>query len=135
MEDQIIIENGIQLVCVNELRHIEGFSKRRVEWLAGKIRKEQLWNKPLAIDDQHNLVMDGQHRMEVSKALGLKHVPAVRFSYASVDIWSLRPGKYEFDWKTVVERALSGDIYPYKTVKHRFPTALPACRFSLEELK
>ena len=87
------------------------------------------------LDDTYDLVMDGQHRMEASKVLHLKKVPAIRFSYASVEIWSLRPGKYEFDWRAVVDRALSGDIYPYKTVKHRFPIGIPRCDFSLEDLR
>lgn len=125
----------VELVEVEDLKHIEGYSKRRVEWLKKKVLKEQIWNKPLALDDKHALVMDGQHRMEVARALGFKRVPAVKFSYADIEIWSLRPGKYEFDWKMVTERALSGDIYPYKTVKHRFPGDLPVISYTLDELR
>lgn len=124
----------IELVPTSALRHIEGFSKRRVAWLKGKIIDEGTWTKPIALDDKHHLVLDGQHRMEVALALGLRRVPAVRYRYAKVEIWSLRP-KYEFDWKEVVRRALADDIYPYKTVKHRFPVELPACEFSLEDLR
>jgi hypothetical protein len=116
------------------LRHIEGFSARRARWLQDKIVAEGRWNKPLALDDTHNLVLDGQHRMEVALALGLRRVPVVRFPYADVEVWSLRP-KYVFTWETVVERALAGDIYPYKTVKHRFPAELPPCDIALKELK
>lgn len=115
------------------LRHIEGFSARRVAWLKRKVTKEGIWTKPVALDDKHHLVLDGQHRMEVALALGLKRVPAVKFPYSSVEIWSLRP-KYSFVWQDVVERALSGDIYPYKTVKHRFPVDIPACNFPVEDL-
>lgn len=124
----------IEMVDPRSLRHIEGFSKRRALWLREKIVSEGSWNKPIAIDDQHNLVLDGQHRMEVALALGLERVPAVKFSYAAVEIWSLRP-KYTFTWQDVVARALAGDIYPYKTVKHRFPDGLPACDFALSELR
>ena len=42
--------------------------------------------------------------------------------------------KYSFTWKDVVERAMAGDIYPYKTVKHRFPADLPTCDIPLDEL-
>ncbi len=115
------------------LRHIEGFSARRVSWLRKKVMLEGRWTKPIALDDEHNLVLDGQHRMEVALALGLKRVPAVKFSYADVEVWSLRP-KYSFTWKEVVERAIAGDIYPYKTVKHRFPEDLPECDFPLRQL-
>jgi L-serine kinase (ADP) len=117
----------------NKLRHIEGFSARRVEWLRAKVVADGRWNKPIALDNKHNLVLDGQHRLEVALALGLKRVPAVKFSYADVEVWSLRP-TYSFTWKDVVARAMAGQIYPYKTVKHRFPSAVPSCDFSLEEL-
>ncbi|MCX5815339.1 MAG: hypothetical protein NTX75_03730 [Proteobacteria bacterium] len=124
----------IELVDVGSLRHIEGFSRRRVEWLREKILKEEFWVKPIAIDAHNFLVLDGQHRMEVALALELKKVPAVKYEYARVEVWSLRK-KYQFDWQLVTERALVGDIYPYKTVKHRFPEPLPLCQYSLEELK
>ncbi len=127
----------MKIVMINpaRLRHIEGFSKHRVGWLRKKVQSEGRWVKPIAIDDKHNLVMDGQHRMEVALALRLKRVPAVKFAYSDVEIWSLRPRQYSFTWQDVVARALSGDIYPYKTVKHRFPEDLPECDFRLRELE
>ena len=124
----------IEMIEIDRLKHIEGFSKKRVQWLKGKIVREGIWNKPVALDSEHGLVLDGQHRMEVARALGLKLIPAVKYQYATVRVWSLRPGKYDFTWETVVQRALAGDIYPYKTVKHEFPMPLPLCNFALDEL-
>ena len=125
---------GIELVPVGQLKHIEGFSPKRVEWLLNKIVTENIWVKPLALERKHKLVLDGQHRMEVARRLKLRAVPAILYDYADVEIWSLRK-TYEFDWKLVVEKALAGDIYPYKTVKHKFPLPLPKCSFALSELK
>jgi L-serine kinase (ADP) len=125
----------IELIPVQRLRHIEGFSKRRVEWLVRKILDEALWTKPVALDTDHDLVLDGQHRMEAAKALGLSRVPAVRYRYAEVEVWSLR-ANHHFDWRTVTERALALQPYPYKTVKHAFPEGgLPACAIELESLR
>lgn len=124
----------ITLENVSELKHIEGFSEKRMRSLAEKITAEGVWRVPLALDDRHHLVMDGQHRMEVAKLLKLKRVPAVKWPYQDVEIWSLRPKNYEFDWKEVERRALLGDIYPYKTVKHRFPFDFPSCDFALADL-
>lgn len=124
----------IELVPTIALRHIEGFSERRVDWLVAKILSEDAWNKPIALDTRHNLVLDGQHRMEAASRLGLRVVPAVRFEYASVEVWSLRP-QYSFTWQDVEARALSGDIYPYKTVKHAWSEPLPKVRYALEDLR
>lgn len=124
----------VTLVDVARLRHIEGFSARRVVWLKEKIVREGRWRLPLALDETHHLVLDGQHRMEVALALGLRRVPAIRYRYADVKVWSLRPN-HVFDWQKVVERAVAGDVYPYKTVKHAFPDGLPECDIPLEELR
>lgn len=120
-------------VPVADLRHIEGFSKKRVAWLVEKIKTEQHWTRPLSLDEQYDLVLDGQHRMEAAKILGLLWVPAVRFRYSEVEVWSLRT-KYSFTYKEVTERALAGEIYPYKTVKHRFAQPPPDVVFSLREM-
>ena len=66
----------IEMVEVDSLKHIEGFSKKRVQWLKDKIVTEGIWNKPVALDTEHYLVLDGQHRLEVARALGLRRIPA-----------------------------------------------------------
>ena len=116
------------------LRHIEGFSKKRVDWLVEKIKSEGFWTRPLSLDEEFDLVLDGQHRMEAAKILGLLWVPAVRFQYSEVEVWSLRP-KYSLTYEDVIARALLGDIYPYKTVKHRFAQPPPDVALALKEMR
>jgi hypothetical protein len=123
----------LELVAPSALRHIEGFSAKRVAWLREKILSQGRWIKPVVLDEDHNLVLDGQHRMEVALELGLQRIPSVKFSYAAVEVWSLRPN-YTFTWREVVDRVMGGSLYPYKTVKHRFPEELPGCDYSIEEL-
>lgn len=128
-------KSNIKLISPLKLIHIEDFSNSRVEWLREKILKEGIWTRPVAVDKDNYLVMDGQHRMEVALQLSLKLIPVVFFSYKEIDISSLRL-EFEFDWKMVVERALNKNPYPYKTVHHNFPDgSLPDCNFLLEELK
>ena len=67
--EKLGIKTTIRLVDVKNLRHVEGYSKKRVEWLKDKIVKEGIWNKPICIDSEYGIVMDGQHRMEVAKEL------------------------------------------------------------------
>ena len=120
---------------VAPLRHIEGFSEERVRWLTEKITKEGLWTKPIAIDDKHNLVLDGQHRLQVARQLGLSKIPALSYPYADVEVFSLRP-EIQLDWKSVVQRSLADTPYPYKTVKHRFPgPTIPEIAIDLKELR
>ncbi len=123
----------IVYVPVSGLCHIEGYSLKRVEWLRLKILRDAVWTRPLALEQSNHLVLDGQHRMEVARQLGLVRVPAVLFEYSTVPIRSLRK-QYCFDWREVMTRALKGDPYPYKTVKHDFPDPLPVCTIPLAAL-
>ena len=125
----------ITLIETDKLIHIEDYGRKRVEWLKDKIIHSGLWTVPLKIEKDNYLVMDGQHRMEVAKSLGLKYVPCILYSYDEVEVWSLRDN-HKVSQRLIVERALNGDIYPYKTAKHAFPSGSErTCRFSIEELK
>lgn len=132
--DSMGVETKIKLIETDSLKHVEGFSQKRVSWLKEKILDEGVWNKPICIDSEHMIVMDGQHRMEVAKELGMKFTPCVCFKHEEVDFWSLRPKSHEVNLELVMSKALSGDIYPYKTVKYSFPTDVPACAITLGEL-
>ena len=132
MTDQ---QREIVMVEVEKLRHIEGFSQKRVEWLKEKVTSEGIWTVPLKIDDEYHLVMDGQLRMEVALSLGLSVVPCFKYSYEEVEVWSLRDN-HEVTPKLIIEKALTENIYPYKTAKHGFPDSGDIrCNFELSELK
>lgn len=133
MPSIVDLNKHITYVPTSKLRHIEGYSQKRVKWLVEKILAEQVWTKPVCVDSAHYLVMDGQHRMEAAKILNLPYVPCVMFNYDAVAIHSLRDN-YMVDHDLVITRSLSGDIYPYKTVKHRFPTEIPELSISLKDL-
>lgn len=121
------------LVDPRSLRHIEDFDRDRVAWLKEKIVNEGIWTVPVCIERTHQLVLDGQHRMEVGLALGLERIPALLFDYDQVEVWSLREDE-AVSRSLVIERAISGNIYPYKTAKHRFPGELPQLSVPLTDL-
>ncbi len=123
----------MKLIEVKKLLHIEGFSKKRVKWLTQKITDDGLWKIPICIEKSHLLVLNGQHRLETAKGLGFKFIPCALFNYDDVEMWSLR-SNHEVTRALVIERSINGDIYPYKTVKHRFPIDIEACNLSFEEL-
>lgn len=125
-------ELRIELVDVEKLVHIEDYDDERVAWLADKIRRDGFWTMPVAIS-RECLVMDGQHRLEAARRLGLSKIPAVVFDYGDIPLYSLRP-EFELDAATVVANASRSRVYPYKTVKHVLP-AMPPCGISLEELR
>ena len=134
VKEEMGLETQIKLVKTSFLRHVEDFSEKRVKWLREKIVSEGIWNKPICIDGEFGIVMDGQHRMEVAKELGFKIVPALTFNHDDVEFWSLRKS-HEVSKEKIMDNFESGDIYPYKTVKYGFPVDVPSCSFNLAELE
>lgn len=120
------------MVEVATLKEIEGYISERKDMLVDKITKEKIWVKPIIIEE-NGLILDGHHRFAVAKHLGLTKIPAVRVNYYDLKVWSLREEE-KVDHDTVIERALKGEIYPNKTVKHDFNFILPECKIPLEEL-
>jgi choline kinase len=128
--------HNIEFVRVDKLKHIENFSAKRVINLKKKIIKDKYWKLPIKIDEKLNLVMDGQHRMEVAKLLGFKYVPCLKFDYKKIKIWSLRPKTHTVSVKKIFKNYERNKIYPYKTVKHFFPKELDLkCKVKLDDLK
>jgi len=126
----------IEYVKVKDLRHIEGFGVKKVKNLKKKIIQDKFWTIPIKIDDKYNLVMDGQHRMEVAKELGLKYVPCVKFDYRKIKIWSLRPKSYKVSVNKIFKNFHENKIFPYKTVKHLFPNNEKLkCKVEIKKLK
>tara|TARA_B100001059_G_scaffold236788_1_gene290375 strand:+ start:8979 stop:9386 length:408 start_codon:yes stop_codon:yes gene_type:complete len=129
------VNRNIVYVNVDQLKHIEDFGRKRVDWLREKILTEGEWTVPLKVEKDHFLVMDGQHRMEVAKMLNLEFVPCILYSYDEVQVWSLRDN-YEVNAKLILKRVLEDNIYPYKTAKHAFPDSGDlTCKIPLLELQ
>lgn len=132
-EDEIN-DAPIEMIDTDKLKHIEQHNNKRVKELLSKIKSEGVWTKPLYIEKNHNLTLDGQHRLEVAKKLGLKKVPCQLFDYQNVKVWSLRKEEI-VNPEEVIKRVDEGNIYPYKTVKHKFPKVVSECKIKLKELK
>jgi hypothetical protein len=99
---------------------IEGHGPKRVIWLKSKIEAEGVWTKPLKVEKTKYLIMDGHHRFEVAKTMGLQRIPAEFFGYEEVDVWSLRP-TIKVTPEVIMRNHVEGKIFPYKTAKHSFP--------------
>ena len=100
-----------------KLNPIEAFDSNRVDWLRDKIKKDDIWTKPIAIAQEHNLVMDGHHRLQVALELDLTKIPCFIYSYKDIEPFSLREEE-KVSSKIIIENFLKSKIFPYKTAKH-----------------
>ena len=99
------------------LNPIEDFDLDRCDWLKEKIKKEGLWTVPIAIAQEHNLVMDGHHRLQVALSLNLKKIPCFIYSYKLIKPFSLRK-EVKVSSEIIIKNFLNSKIFPYKTAKH-----------------
>ena len=111
---------NFHLINPINLNPIEGHNEQRVDWLSAKIFSEGYWSKPIAIAKEHNLVMDGHHRLQSALKLKLRRVPCFIFSYKEINIYSLRE-EIEVSREIIEKNFLDSKIFPYKTVKHELP--------------
>ena len=100
-----------------KLNPIEDYDPNRLDWLRDKIKKEDIWTIPIAVAQEHNLVMDGHHRLQVALQLKLKKIPCFIYSYEHIRPFSLRPDE-KVSSKIIIENFLKSKIFPYKTAKH-----------------
>ena len=124
----------VVMVDVASLKHIEEHNLVRVEELRHKILTEKVWTQPIIVEKKNHLVLDGQHRFEVALALGFNRVPAIIVDYDSVKVWTLRR-EYPVSQRKVYAKVKAGEVYPYKTVKHKFDFEIPEISVNLDELK
>ena len=109
----------LELVNIEKIQVTEEHIPDRVEWLVDKIRTEALWRVPLLLEENSYAIMDGHHRFEVAKRLGLKRVPSVMLNYdsPSVHVTSWRDD-FEINKNIVKDYIKNKKIFPHKTTKH-----------------
>ena len=80
-----------------------------------------------------HVVMDGHHRLEAAKRLGLRSVPCALLSYEQVTVESRRP-EICVSPQEIILRGIGRNLYPEKTTKHVFPSTALDCRVPIQFL-
>jgi ParB-like chromosome segregation protein Spo0J len=65
------------------------------------------------------IILDGHHRVKAFKLLGIKKIPCFLVDYFSENVKLFSRKKLvSVNKKSVIENALNGKLFPYKTTKH-----------------
>ncbi len=109
----------VEFVATEFLRPNECTSRERIIQLRDKIISEGLWKTPILAETNSLAIMDGHHRTEVAKLLGLAVVPVVLIDYTDsrLDL-SARRGDVLVSPEEVIRRSYTGERFPWKTTKH-----------------
>ncbi|MCK7616029.1 hypothetical protein [Roseibium sediminicola] len=106
----------------------------RLEEVECELLKSGRWRCPVAAQKDALFIMDGHHRLEVSRRLQLEVIPVVLLDYTHVHVEAWRPAETvtaEHIWSMY----RSGGKFPSKTTRHVFHTPLPGCDIPLDALR
>lgn len=130
----------VQLVDIAWLKpHEQVVSAERVDGLRKATIAWDAYTEPLLVDIHSGAILDGHHRYNVGLQLRLKQLPAVLVDYLgddtiTVDVWA-GCGRDALTKREVIVMALSPNVFPPKTSRHRFTESLPPVSIPLSILR
>ena len=111
----------VEFVATELLRPNECTSQKGILQLRDKVLSEGLWKTPILVETNSFSILDGHHRTEVAKLLGLTKVPVVLVDYSDSRLFlSARRDDVLVSPEEVIRRSKTGDFFPWKTTKHVF---------------
>eukprot|EP00747_Dinoflagellata_sp_TGD_P068731 gnl/TRDRNA2_/TRDRNA2_155841_c1_seq1.p1 gnl/TRDRNA2_/TRDRNA2_155841_c1~~gnl/TRDRNA2_/TRDRNA2_155841_c1_seq1.p1 ORF type:complete len:227 (-),score=48.62 gnl/TRDRNA2_/TRDRNA2_155841_c1_seq1:111-704(-) len=118
------IVESVKLVHIDELKPHEQHLPLRAGQLQRYIEELPIAVLPaIIVDSQHQVVIDGHHRLEVFRKCGMSVVPAIFLHYEHEDILVNFPGvKEEVTKEAVVDAAVHGPLLKPKSTQHMVRT-------------
>jgi L-serine kinase (ADP) len=111
----------LRLISLADLIETEEHDAGESSRLAKKILLEKFWTVPIVIEINTNAIMDGHHRYNAAKTIGLSRIPCIKKDYASneVTLLSWKQG-IKVTVKDVFKKIKNKNKFPIKTTRHIF---------------
>jgi len=108
-----------------------------IEKRLAKLRKLGFY-KPIIVDFESMVILDGHHKWNAAEMLGLIKVPVLKVDYLKSTEIEVRTwpdcGREEITKDEVIGMGLSEGLFPPKTSRHFFPFDIPSIRIPLGDL-
>jgi hypothetical protein len=110
---------NLSIVDVGRLRGHERTEEARLKALKAQIESDARLMRPIVVDRETDVVLDGHHRMQALRLLGCSRIPVCYVSYASerIGVMSMIKG-LKITKSEVVQAGLNGKPFPPKTTWH-----------------
>ena len=110
---------NVTLVDMARLRGHERTDETRLNALKAEIESDGMLFRPIVVDEETDVVLDGHHRLAALKLLGCSRIPVCYVSYASdsIGVMSMLKG-LKITKSMVVQAGLREDPFPPKTTWH-----------------
>ncbi|BBH54266.1 ParB N-terminal domain-containing protein [Fluviispira sanaruensis] len=125
----------LEFIEVEKLIPHENFDYDAIILLISKISKDGFWRSPVVIDKKTQIIMDGHHRVEVAKRMGVKNIPCYLMNYGEkyIDVLNWHTNE-KFDVNSIFETVRVGKKFPVKTTRHIFLIPLYNVKIDLNML-
>ncbi len=113
------LSSSVAILPISILRPHECVDPGLVKEIAGDIRSCGLIRKPIVVDRETLIIIDGHHRVDALKRLGCKRAPCllVRYRSPNIMVLSWRGGEH-LSKDLVLNAGLRGELLPPKTTRH-----------------
>ena len=129
----------VELVPIAWLRPDEKVNPLNFDTLHEMTLRWSAYTKPLLVDRESGTILDGHHRHQVGIRIGLSRLPVIKVDYLEdesieLDIWPASTLE-SLTKQQVIDMALSENVFPPKTSRHRFSDHLPPIAVPLDLLR
>ena len=110
---------SVRIVEISLLRGHERLDPHRLFNLKAEIESDGILKRPIAVDMNTNVVLDGHHRIGALRLLGCSKIPVLFVDYQSpkIGVKTAENGK-EYPKHKVIEAALRGELLKPKSTWH-----------------
>lgn len=132
------MDTDIVYIPISELRpHEETKEKKLGHYvrLVSRMARTRLKVKPLWVDRETKVILDGHHRYSMFREIGCRRVPCILVDYLADPSIQVLPRRTDtpVSKQIVIDMALSGNTFPPKTTKHVFPCEAPEFYLNLKK--
>lgn len=123
-------------VPINKLNQHEKVDAKHLKFIKNKIKKAGIFKEPIIVDKEYLVILDGHHRLNSCKELGLSKIPCLLVHYLNdpkIRVTARRK-EYNITKNKVIEMGLSKDVFPHKTTKHYIPHRVKNLKIPINEL-
>ena len=120
---------------VRKLKPTETYCDIRVDELKKKVLKNNIWTKPIWIDSETKIVIDGHHRLRMAKILKLDIIPCFSFDYKKEVVLYSRDENVSLSHDDVITSGLSNNLMGYKKTRHKLSEELFETHIDINNLR
>ena len=131
-------KDSVVLIQHSSLREHEEIKKNNLKLRIKKMKKKGFY-KPIIVDSTSKVILDGHHKWNAARILGLYLVPVILVDYINdesitVSVWD-DCTKEIMTKKEVIEMGISENLFSPKTSKHYFSFPIHKIAIPLETLQ